>query len=409
MRERKHTFWIIWLMGALLVGMLGSAPGATITWTGNVSSDWADPLNWSPTNAVPGTNDIATFSSGSGVNCYFPSNTTQSVERLYLRGFAVPEGKLVIQPGAALHNTTNGTTYMYDLCDGDRGIIEVQSNAVLTSSNCNFYIAAFLRSQGTMNIIGGRVRMGPWFGMGVGNESTTVSGYTGAVHVSAGGYLRATEIRVAMGGWNYTGVGRGLLTIRDEGSLVECTTFAISEGQTGASTEGNGRGSAIVYGGTLSAATFYNGHATATTSNSTNIAVFAMRGGQLLVSGNMYNTTSDRKEEQGMVTIASGATNLLVSGNYYQRTNSFLVAEITATSHPPLKVNGTAYLAGTLQVSSNSVEQLGQWDIISGTLNGSFNTFDASTMAHPANWTLSYSTNKVTLSYSPRGTLVKCH
>lgn len=419
MQEQKRTRRIRWIMGIFLAGMLGSTPGATNTWVGNVSSNWADPLNWLPTNTVPGASDVALFNNNTTNACVVPAGTTQSVSQLDLKGFSGSgdNRKLIISPGATLHNMTNTTTYMFYFAVGDRGIIEVQSNAVLTSSNANFYIAvgAWARPvQGTMNIIGGRVIMPLVFGFGMGNESTTVSGYTAAVNVSASGFLSCGEIRVATGGWDASQVGRGVLTISNEGSWVQATTFTISEGQTGASVEGNGRGSVIVYGGTLSVGTFYNAHSPVTTSNSTNVAVFTIRGGQLLVSNHMYNTTADRQDEQGTITIASGATNLLVGGNYYQRTNGTLIAEITSASHPPLKVNGTNYLAGTLTVASNSVEQRGRWDIIIGDadnnsgspgISGRFNTFDTSAMAHPANWILSYTDDKVILSYVPKGTV----
>ena len=150
----------------------------------------------------------------------------------------------------------------------------------------------------------------------------------------------------------------------------------------------------------------------------TNLAYLNLRGGQLLVSGNLRNSFAETNREIGAISIASGATNLWVGGSYYQRTNATLIVEITSTSHPPLNVDGVAYLAGTLSVSSNTVEQIGQWDIIIGDANndsgspglsGSFNTFDASPAGHPANWSLSYTADKVILTYTPRGTLVKCH
>jgi len=414
MQERKHTFWIIWIMVTLLFGLLSSAPGATVTWVGGVSSNWADTNNWNPTTALPGTNDNAYFPTTS-VGCVIPSNTTQSVGSLDFRGFADAAGlrKMIIQPGAALHSITNATRYIFT-GTGDRGAIEIQSNAMLTSSNCNFHIVSGNGGQpmqGTIDIIGGTLSAGgSTLSIGNANMNRSQSGYTGMIHVTAGGLLSAGTIYVGSGGWGTTDVGRAVLTISNEGSRVQCSgSFQISP--AGYNSGGNGRGTVIMYGGTLSTPTFYNAYALNNTNGTTNVAEFIIRGGQLLVSGSLYNhVTADRTNtECGIITIASGATNLQVGGNYYQRTNGTLVAEITATSHPPLQVSGIAYLAGTLRVSSNSVEQLGQWDIISGTLSGSFNTFDVSAAAHPANWSLSYTANKVILSYTPRGTLVKCH
>ena len=72
------------------------------------------------------------------------------------------------------------------------------------------------------------------------------------------------------------------------------------------------------------------------------------------------------------------------------------------------------FLAGTLRVASNSMAQRGQWDVIigdadnnSGTagLSGQFNTLDASSTAHPANWFLSYTDDKVIVSYVPKGSI----
>ena len=413
MQKHKWKRRIGWCMGIFLAGMLGSAPGATITWVGNVSSNWADTNNWSPTTAIPGTNDVAQFNNSVTNKCVFPTNTTQSVLVVQCTGFAAGgnDRKLVISPGSALHSTSNVTKRVLDSVAGDRGIIEIQSNAVFTASNGNYYISGSAGAHGAVDVIGGKFITGAVLGLGA-------SSGTGEVHVSSGGYVKCATMYVGIGGNAITDVGWGVLTISNEASLGEIPTFTIGRYTAGSGTDASGRGTLTIYGGTLSVTTFKNAEAGAAQTVNTCYGDVAIRGGQLLVSGTLYNSTADKTVERGTITIASGATNIWVGGDYYQRTNCSLIAEITSTSHPSLKVDGVAYLAGTLRVSSNSVEQRGQWDIIIGDANtnlptpgriGTFNTFDASVTAHPANWSLSYTDDKVILSYSPRGTIFSAH
>jgi len=411
MQEQKHIWRILLIMGIFLAGMLGAAPGATYTWNGTISSDWSDSNNWSSAT-VPGPDDSANFNNTVTNMCVFPADTTQCVSNLLFAGFAAggDNRKLVISPGSALHVTNTATKTFFTTTAGDRGVIEVQSNAMLTISNGNFYIGYNLNCRGTIDVNGGSFIMGnATFGVGIYRG-------TGIVHVSAGGYVKCLNtIYVGVGGNAATDISWGELTISNAGSRVETPTFVVGQFSAGGNKDAGGNGTVVLYDGTLSVTTYKNADACSTQTINVCYADSAIRGGQLLVSGSMYNSADDTNVEVGVVTIASGATNLLVGGSYYQRTNSTLVAEITAPNHPPLKVNGVAYLAGTLRVASNSVEQRGQWDIVIGDadtnsaspgLSGRFNTFDASAAPHPANWVLSYTDDKVILSYIPKGSIL---
>jgi Carboxypeptidase regulatory-like domain/Domain of unknown function (DUF4214) len=48
----------------LRVGNFSSPAGAIYTWNASVSTDWTNPLNWSPTRALPAASDILVFGAG---------------------------------------------------------------------------------------------------------------------------------------------------------------------------------------------------------------------------------------------------------------------------------------------------------------------------------------------------------
>ena len=380
------------MAGVLLLGLISTASGYTITWTGNVSSNWADTNNWSP-NEIPYTNahNPVTITTSTPHPCVV-DGTTQCAWKCTFSG----SGTMTIRPGGMLITSNNVTINSYG---------EVQSNATLAPGAD--YLGISFGTPGvsaTLDVNGGTVDGAFAPGTNMFGVGSIAPGYgntpgTGILNVALGDYVRCPRVLLATS-------GRGIINITNEGSRFEWT----GEFRNGI---GGGIGAVNVYNGTLAGNIFYNAYDYSST------GILNICGGQLLVTSDLYNSyIVTNTSEQVTITIASGATNLWVGGNYYQRTNSAMIVELTATSHPPLRVNGIAYLAGTLRVASNSVEQLTSVEIIigdadtnSGTagLSGRFNTFDASAMPHPANWSLSYTDDKVTLSYSPRGTLVKCH
>lgn len=237
MREQKRIIRIGWIMGVFLAGMLSTAPGATITWVGSVSSNWADPFNWSPTNAVPGTNDEAAVSTSAANVCVIPSNTTQSVWIIRINGTdPVTYGKLILKPGAVLNGlrpaSSEGPLY-FGLGANNRGYFEIQSNATFNTPYATYMAMGGwgIPCQMTVAVNGGSFPVVSSLNdMQMGTANGTLSAvYTGAVYVSNGGFVSCRNMGLGYGaGWYANEVGRGVLTISNEGSLFQCSGDSIA-------------------------------------------------------------------------------------------------------------------------------------------------------------------------------------
>lgn len=363
---------------ALLLLAAGPTHATDYVWTGATSSDWNTSGNWAP-KGVPGATDSALIGEQRAVN------TSQ----------AVTIARLTIAPASQLQGSGNITiTNSATLTDArlsGTGALKVAAGAVMN-----------LDSVGTNNGLISGV-LGPLVNTVVNLLMDKPIVNAGTINWNSG------NLKI---GANWQNNAGAVLDIRTDSVLAQNTLLAVtftnsgtllksSSGLTTLSPALQNSGTIQFLAGTLDAQGGFTQSAGFTQFKGGNLKTptAALHGGKL---GGIGTLTGDLQNDGGIVAPGFSPGTITINGNYTQSASGALDMEIgglsAGTQYDQMIVNGTANLAGTLNIvqyngfspSAGTSFQLMKYYAYSGAFSATNNVFSTAGIYFTTTKTPSY-------------------